>query len=116
MDQPLAQQAQSFFEKAVTLETAQAHLGNKDLTVLFTVLNGHPFRLRIQDGKIRCEEPADAEADLRLEADEDTYRALFGGRLSPAHAFHRRILRFVGIPYIGFPWLTRLMKLIQGGG
>jgi len=116
MDQALAEQAKSFFEKAVTLETARAHLGNKNLTVLFKVLNGRPFTVKIRDGGIRCEEAGGDEADLQLEADEETYRALFRGRLSPAQAFHRRILRFEGIPYIGFPWLTRLMKLIQSGG
>ena len=56
MDQALAEQAKSFFEKAVTLETARAHLGNKNLTVLFKVLNGRPFTVKIRDGGIRCEE------------------------------------------------------------
>ena len=115
MGQTTFQSAQLFFEKASLIEAAKRHLIPKNISVLFRVLDENTFTVRFRNGKIECEEMADEKADLKIEANRNTYVALFEGKISPAEAFHQRTLLFDGIPYIGFPWLTRLIKIIQHG-
>ena len=107
--------AKAFFATVAREEAAARFLADAIRTVSFQVTGGESFTVRVQRGDVRVDKGATPTADLRVEVDAETCLKLFAGRVSPAEAFHQRKLWFDGIPYIGYPWLTRLIKIGQTG-
>ena len=105
--------AKEFFTRVAREEAASPLLSSTEKTVSFEVVGGEPFTLEFRHNEITVREGSTATADLRVEVDVETCLKLLTGRMSPAEAFHQRRLWFDGIPYIGYPWLTRLIKIGQ---
>ena len=76
----------------------QARLADTAATLQFDLVGegGGSFLLRVEAGRVRGELGPAAVADLRLELDVETWRALNDGSLSAPEAFLRRRLRVEG--------------------
>lgn len=102
-----------FLKRLIKKEEALGLLRTKDNTIIFQVSDGEPFTLIVNNGEISLRRGEVENSDLQLEADTNTYLRLFNGEISPAKAWVERKLFFRGIPWLGFPWITRLIKIGQ---
>lgn len=114
MGTDLFEMAEDFFlKRLIQKEKALKHLKTQNKVIIFNVSNGEPFTLVVKNGEIRLEKGEEKNSDLQLKADTDTYINLFNGRVSPARAWVDGKLFFKGIPWLGYPWVTRLIKIGQ---
>jgi putative sterol carrier protein len=114
MGRDLFEAAEDFFlRRLVKKKEASKLLKAKDNTIIFHVSDGEPFTLIAKNGEIKLKEGETENWDLRLKADKNTYLRLFNGEISPANAWIKGKLFFKGIPWLGYPWITRLIKIGQ---
>ncbi|GAH92812.1 unnamed protein product [marine sediment metagenome] len=113
----IRENSEAFFKRLVKLEKAKKLLTKKKRCVLFKVIDGSSFVVNFQLEKVEViDKPnLDSEVELKVESDSQTYRELFDGKITPAEAYHAGRLFFDGIPYKGYPWLTRLIRITQTG-
>ncbi len=81
----------------------QRKLGDTDAVIEFKLSGeaGGCFTIRVAGGTVKgCSGPAE-QADLRVELDVETWRALNSGELSAPHALRTRKLRFEGSFLLG---------------
>lgn len=109
----IIEKARVFFERATEIDSARKLMAGGPKRVLFQTSDGPGFVVEFSGDTVRVSGADEKRVDLSLEADTQTYLALFEGALSPAAAFHSRKLFFDGIPYKGYPWVTRMIKIIQ---
>lgn len=107
-----------FKNRVLKKEEALEELKKHDRTVQFRVLDEEPFMMEIKGGQITFEKGEIENSDIEVEADSQTFIAIFSGEMTPSKAFlDGKLLAFRGWvdktrPY--FPWLTKIIRIGQG--